>query len=329
MKLNKTVLTRITFLFVCLLGFLIYLKCFRKPAAVYERQFLYFDTVISLQFSSDRDGDALMDHCVAMCEDYENTFSRTKEDSELYAINHRTSNDVEVSPEIAYLVSVGHQYYQLSDHKFDFTIAPLSDLWNFTSEDASVPDASLIQESLKSVDASSVTVDGNHLIFSSADTQIDLGALVKGYAADQIKSYLKDNGVKSGILNLGGNVLTIGNRPDKKPWRVAIQKPFSSTGEYLDVCEISDQTAVTSGIYQRYFEQDGVIYHHILDPQTGYPATTDIQGVTILTDSSLTGDALSTTCLILGYEKARELIDSLDDTEAVFILNNQDIIKTF
>lgn len=301
----------------------------QSVGTLYEKNFVYFDTVIDLQFYADENGNDLMKHCVNMCGDYEQTFSRTLESSELYAINHRTEDTVTVSDNMAELISTGLEYYRISNGKFDITVAPLSDLWDFKSEDATVPPRKDIEAALEKVGADQISLSGNTLTFSSDDVMIDLGALVKGFAADHIKSYLTEHGVTSGLLNLGGNVLTIGNRPDGAQWSIGIQKPFDDNEPVADVVKVTDKTVVSSGIYERYFKQDGVIYHHILDPDTGYPIQNDLWGVSIICDSSLTGDALSTTCMTLGYEKASELINSLPDTEAEFVLTGCELKKTF
>ena len=286
----------------------------------------FFDTVISLRITADENGQELLNHCMDMCRNYEHIFSRTDESSELYAVNHRNTDTVEVSDELAYLIGVGLEYYEISEKKFDITVAPLSDLWDFKSPDASIPDAEDIAKEAAKVDASKVHLDGNTLSFDSRDTMIDLGALVKGYAADEMAAYLKSEGVSSGLINLGGNVLTIGSKPDGSMWRIGIRKPFDSDA-IIDTVEVSDQTVVSSGEYERYFEQDGVIYHHILDPDTGYPIENGIWGDSIICSSSLQGDALSTTCLALGVEKASELIESLDGVEAVFINDRLELTK--
>ena len=286
----------------------------------------FFDTVISLRITADENGQELLNHCMDMCRNYEHIFSRTDESSELYAVNHRDTDTVEVSDELAYLIGVGLEYYEISEKKFDITVAPLSDLWDFKSPDASIPDAEDIAKEAAKVDASKVHLDGNTLSFDSRDTMIDLGALVKGYAADEMAAYLKSEGVSSGLINLGGNVLTIGSKPDGSMWRIGIRKPFDSDA-IIDTVEVSDQTVVSSGVYERYFEQDGVIYHHILDPDTGYPIENGIWGDSIICSSSLQGDALSTTCLALGVEKASELIESLDGVEAVFINDRLELTK--
>lgn len=288
-----------------------------SPVQEYTLNNLYFDTVISIKFDAGSNGNELIDGCNKICRQIQQTFSRTDETSELWAVNHRKTDTVTVSAPIAELVETGLEYYKISGGMFDITVAPLSDLWDFKSENAAVPDKDKIKEAQAKVDASKVHVKGETLSFDSDDTMIDLGALVKGYAADRISSYLKGEGVKSGIINLGGNVLAIGSKEDGSAWKVGIQKPFST--DIMDMVEVTDQTVVTSGVYERYFKQDGVIYHHILDPNTGYPVQDGLWGVSIICDSSLQGDALSTTCLAVGEDKAAEIIGSMDGVKAVFI----------
>ncbi|MDO4521829.1 MAG: FAD:protein FMN transferase [Eubacteriales bacterium] len=294
----------------------------------YDSTLLYFDTVVQISFYAGEDGENIMQHCREICDEIENTFSRTRETSELYRINHRTENTVQVSDGIAELVEMGLRFYEISGGKLDITIAPLSDVWDFKSEDATIPLREEIEEAVEKVDASRVHLDGNTLSFDRDDTMLDLGALAKGYAADRLREYLNTQGVTSGIINLGGNVLTLGTKPDGSAWRIGIQKPFDERGDTITVVEADNESVVTSGIYERYFEQDGVIYHHILDPDTGYPIENDIWGVTILSSSSLLGDALSTTCLTLGVDAARELIDSMEDVEAIFVKDDLKLIYT-
>lgn len=292
----------------------------------YERQTFCFDTVISVRFYADENGEEIMDHCMQMCEDYENIFSRTREESELYSVNHRTQQTVEVSDEIAELVTVGLEYYEKSGGKFDITVAPLSDLWNFKSEAPSLPAQENIHAALEKVGTEKVHIQGNKLTFDSPDTMLDLGALAKGYAADQLKAYLEEEGVTSGLIDLGGNILTIGNRPDGGKWRIGLQKPFAERGESFETVEVSDETVVSSGVYERYFEKDGKIYHHILDPDTGYPSESDIQGISVICGSSLLGDALSTSCLAVGVEEAEKLVGQTKGARAVMVLENGKII---
>ena len=177
------------------------------------------------------------------------------------------------------------------------------------------------------MDASSVHLDGNTLTFDREDTELDLGALAKGYAADRLKAWLEEQGIGSALINLGGNVHTVGSRPDGSPWRVGIQVPFADRGVTDRVIEVSGQSVVSSGIYERYFELDGIIYHHVLDPDTGYPVENGLAQVTVVSDNSLLGDALSTTCLLLGREQAEELLQSFPEAE-VFFEEMQDLSDT-
>ena len=287
----------------------------------------YFDTVVSIRFDAGEDGDSLLEGCRSICDDIQHTFSRTEEDSELYAVNHRAEETVEVSEELARLVQAGLDYYELSDGRFDITVAPLSDLWDFKSADNVIPPEARIRSALRKVDGTSLKVEQNkdtslgeakwEIHFSNPDTMIDLGALVKGYAADRLADYLKEHRIASALINLGGNVMTVGSRPDGSAWRIGIREPFGDG--VADTVEVTDQSVVSSGVYERCFEKDGVLYHHILDPQTGYPVMNGLWGVSIISDSSLTGDALSTTCLLIGKDEASELIRSMDGVRAVFV----------
>ena len=298
----------------------------RGESGEYTLNDFFFDTVISIRFDAEGDGDALLSGCRSICGDIEHTFSRTDESSELYAVNHRESDRVEVSEPLAQMVQTGLDYCQISGGKFDITIAPLSDLWDFKSEDPAVPPEDAIRDALRKVDSSSVHVESDvdeegkstwYLVFDRPDIMIDLGALVKGYAADRLADYLKEAGVTSGLINLGGNVLTIGGKQDRSGWKIGIQKPFDS--DIIDTVEVKDQSVVTSGVYERCFEQDGILYHHILDPETGYPVQNGLWGVTIISDSSLTGDALSTVCMLIGPNRAMDLIRKTEGVRALFV----------
>ena len=297
-----------------------------EAPGVYSLNDFYFDTVVSIRFDAGENGDELLSGCRSMCSEFEKTFSRTDEESELYRVNHRKKDRVEVSGELAGLVQTGLDYYDISNGRFDITVAPLSDLWDFKSGEPTVPPEAKIQSALRKVDASRVHVETKEdadgktkwfLSFDDPDTMIDLGALVKGYAADRLADYLKENGVESGLINLGGNVLAIGTKEDGSDWKIGIQKPFES--DIIDTVQVEDRSVVTSGVYERCFEQDGVLYHHILDPETGYPVQNNLWGVSIISESSLTGDALSTVCMLLGLEEATELIRQTEDVEAIFI----------
>lgn len=315
---------RISFTLIACISFLYMLSgCKSSSAEMASRTEFYFDTIITVSIeNTNSNSSAFLNQCFNICEQMEDTFSRTKEGSELYNVNHRKDNTVTVSDEMACLISEGLKYYELSDGAFDITIAPVLELWDFKSDDAAVPDEESIQEAAAKVDASKIHLDSNQLTFENSDIQIDLGALVKGYAADRLKEYLKRQSVSSGMINLGGNVLTIGTKPNGDQWNVGVQKPFDTRNSIITTISVEGKSVVSSGIYERYFELDNIKYHHILEPTTGYPVQNDLWQVTIISDDSLTGDALSTICMLLGYERAEELIQTMDGIDAKFVLDD-------
>lgn len=275
-----------------------------------SRSGFYFDTNITIKVY-DEQGEALLKKCFSLCNELEHTFSRTLEDSELYQVNHRTSNEVEISDHLAEVIALGLEFGEKTDGAFDITICPVAELWDFKSENPQVPDQADIDTALKKVDYRKVHLNGTTLTFDSEDTRIDLGAIAKGYAADQIKELLLEEGVESAVINLGGNVQTIDSKPDGTPWNVGIQKPFSSSGEILTVVEAVDESVVSAGVYERYFEVNGVRYHHVLNPKTGYPVETDLDQITVVCEEAALADVLVTSCLLIGEEQAKQILEEI------------------
>ncbi len=281
--------------------------CGKTTDNMAERSGTFFNTSISIRVYDDN-GEALLDGCFEIAEEMENTFSAQKEGSELYEVNHRSSQTVTVSDDLAECISEGLHFGEISDGAFDITIYPVRELWDFESGTAIVPDESAIEEALTKVDYTKIHIEGNTLTFDSEDTMIDLGAIAKGYISAKLKNYLSENGCTSALINLGGNVSTLGTKPDGSKWTVGVQEPFSDRGEILTTVESEDNCVISSGIYERYFEVDGKMYHHILDPQTGYPAETELNQVTLVGTDDTACDALSTICMLEGKEKAAEII---------------------
>lgn len=281
---------------------------------------IYFDTVIQIDAWGTKA--STLEHCKTICEDYENLFSNKIETSEISKINASAGNPVKVSEETLELISRGIDYCELSGGKFDITIAPLSDLWNFTDNPkGNLPEQSAIEEARSHVGYKTIQVDKDSCTVTLNDPQakIDLGGIAKGYIADRLKAYLKSEGVEHALINLGGNVLALGTAYDGTPFRIGIQKPFDEQNSTIDILEIEDRSVVSSGIYQRYFEKDGTIYHHILNPETGYPYSNNLLQATIISDRSMDGDALSTCCFALGLKDGSTLIESLDHVQAIFV----------
>lgn len=291
---------------------------------------------------------ALLDDCLALCDKYELVFSRTNENSELYKLNHRkdtsdkdpnadgqttpypvsgTADTWHISEDLASLLSEGLDITRESDGAFDIAIAPLTSLWDFTAEDPKVPDDAAIQKALPLCSSDGVTIDGQDITLPSDDIQFDVGAIAKGYIADRMKDFLVKKGVKSAIINLGGNVLCIGSKPDGTPFKIGIQKPFADRNETEAVMDIAGKSVVSSGIYERCFKQGGKLYHHILNPKTGYPYDNSLISVTIISNQSVDGDALSTTCFALGLENGLKFAEK-KGVQAVFITEDYELHYT-
>ena len=286
----------------------------------------YFDTVISITIYDSND-ETLLEQCFTHCEELENLLSRTIPTSDISRINSAAGAPVTVSDTTIELLKQGIYYGQLTDGAFDITIAPLSDVWNFKENTGTLPTDHAVTEALSHVSYKTIQIDGNTVTLTDPETAIDLGGIAKGYIADVLKEFLKSKGVKSALIDLGGNILTLGTKPDGTAFQIGIKKPFD-TKEVITSVSASDLSVVTSGSYERYFEVDDVKYHHILDTENGYPASTGLLSVTILSEKSIDGDALSTSCFALGLEKGRSLIDSLEGIDAIFITEDYEIIDT-
>ena len=300
--------------------------CARKIEPITKSSFM-LNTFVTVTLYDTDDPD-ILNGSLELCRSYENIFSRTIEGREIYKLNHRSADEqtVTVSDDVAALLEKGIHYSEVSDGDFDITVEPLSSLWNFSSDEHIVPSDSEIREARDKVNWKNLELAGNTLTFGSPDTAIDLGAIAKGYIADRMKDYLVGKGVKSAVINLGGTVLCIGKRPDGTPFKVGLQKPYADRNETIATLNIDGMSVVSSGVYERHFEKDGVNYHHILNPRDGYPYQNGLISVTIISDLSVDGDGLSTTCFSMGLEKGKDLLDSIDGAYGVFITDDYEIV---
>ncbi len=240
--------------------------------------------------------------------------------SELTEINDRAGDEsVSVDPELAALIRRSLELSRQTDGAFDPTVGSLSTLWNFSGEKPRVPEASEIADALASIGRDRVTVDQGAAAVRPAEkgTALDLGAVAKGYALDRAAAALKRLGVEHALINAGGDIIVVGGKTDETPWRVGVRDP-RTPGGVVAIAELTEGAIVTSGDYERYFESDGVRWHHILDPKTGYPAT-GMQSVTIVAPDGVTADALATGVFVLGPEKGMRLIEETPDVDGFCI----------
>lgn len=290
--------------------------CFSKTLS---RTFFAADTVCTITLY-DGDEEAL-DGAVDLCSSLANKLNCKDENSEVGKLNKEKSAPTPSDDLLNIIVSALY-YCDKSDGVFDITVKPLSDLWDF--KNGKIPTDAQIKSALEKVHYRNLVIRNNSITLKN-NAELDFGAIAKGYIANNVSDFLVKNGVKSAIINLGGNVTVIGENGGEN-FNIGIQKPFDEGNAALISC--SDMSVVTSGIYQRYFEKDGKIYHHLLNTKTGKPAQNNLYSVTIISPSAITADALSTLCFLLGIEKGMELLEDFENTEAVFIDENNQLHLT-
>ena len=294
---------------------------------------IHFDTLVDVKiYDTNTPVADLPDIIKNECDRYELICSRTDPDSELYRLNNRTITETgviihdgreltsyRISDELYDMIEAGLTAYRTSGGPFDISIAPVSSLWDFTRVQGTPPQESDIEAAVIHVSAENIILsDDNYIGFTDDECMIDLGGLAKGYIGDRLKSLLTEYGVTSAIISLGGNVVALGDK-NGTPYTVGIRKPFSDTTSVITTVAAADTSVITSGNYERYFTWDGTLYHHILDPRTGYPYDTDLSSATVICKSSLQGDILSTTLIAEGREAAIIHADMLKK-EGIYVI---------
>lgn len=275
------------------------------------------DTIMTLTVYNQpaEDGMEILSKAIARIENLENLLSVTDPDSEIYQANHSGGGSVSLSDPVRDLLEAALALCDETGGALDVTVYPAVRAWGFTTGDYRVPDEAELSALTERIDYTRVSLDGGSLTLPDG-MELDLGAVAKGYTGDLLMSLFREEGVTSAIVELGGNVQALGAKPDGSPWRVALQAP---EGGYAGILEITDKAVVTSGGYQRYFEQDGETYIHIIDPDTGHPARPGLASVTIVADSGLRGDGLSTALFVMGREKAEEFWRAHPDFDFILL----------
>lgn len=284
-----------------------------------NRVFQALGTVNTVLVEDGENCDALRP-AIARVREIENRMSAFLPESDLGRLAKNAGKEpMQVHPDTYALLRKAKRYSELSDGAFEPTIRPLTELWGIGKKACFVPSEEEIGEAMKLVGWRSLRLGENNTAWLERPGQaVDLGGIAKGYAADEVKRILLENGVSSAMINLGGNISVLGSRPDGCPWRIGIQNPLAVRGQYLGTIELRDRTVVTSGVYERCFWRDGVRYHHILDPRTGKPVRNGLMSVTAVCGSSADADALTTALFVLGPEDGVKLLQSTG-ADAVFI----------
>ncbi len=272
---------------------------------------------------------------------FDKVFDKIYEIESLVSINDKNTeinnlNDkagiepVKLSDTSYYIVKKALEYSKISEGGYDLTIGPLVKLWSIGLPEQKVPTKEEIDNTIKKIDYSKVEINDEtkEVFLKEKGMMIDLGSIAKGYAADEIVNILKQEDVKQAIINLGGNIYAMGLKNNELDWTIGIQNPFSDRGDIVGSVSVHDKSVVTSGVYERFIEEEGVRYHHILNPKTGYPYESEIAGISIISDKSIDGDALSTLIFTKGVHEGIELVEQLEGIDAIFITNKKEVYLT-
>lgn len=282
------------------------------------------DTVMTIKLYDKKDEEVLK-KAFNRIKEIEDKMSNTIENSYIDKINKNAGKaPIEVDEELYNLLVKAKKFAELTDGAYEPTIGPLVELWNIKGEGKNdkhtIPKEEDIKKALDKVDYKKLELlDNNKVLLKDKGMKLDLGGIAKGYAGDEVKRVLEENGVKHAIIDLGGNIYALGSKEGHKSWKIGIQNPKEERGSYVGIVEVKENAVVTSGDYERYFEVDGKRYHHIIDSKTGYPSDNELSAISIVSKSSTDSDALSTALFVLGREKGAKVLSKLEDTEVLYI----------
>lgn len=279
--------------------------------------------------ATEKKGNAAIDKAFTKIQDIEDTMSTSIINSDVYNINQAAGTSaVKVSPETLEVIQTGVQFYETTGGTFNIVLGSLIELWGIGKDWQKVPTAAEIAESKGNIDIQQLEVSGNKVMLKDAEMLMDLGGIAKGYAVDEAVKVLKANGIKNGFVNMGGDVYAIGTKPDGSPWYIGIQNPIIGATNAIMRMPLVDRSIVTSGDYERYFEENGEHYHHIIDPTTGYPARNELVSVTIISDTAIEGDVLSTSVFVMGLQKGLDFVEGQEGIDAILVTRNKEAYVT-
>lgn len=304
--------------------------CKKEESEPISRTEVLMGTVVKLSIYDNSD-DKTLDKAFKRVSELEDLLSINKKGTEIDKLNENAGiKGVKLSETSYDIIEKALYYSKLSKGSYDFTIGPLVKLWSIGLPGAKVPTQEEINEVIKNIDYTKVEMnpETKEVFLTQKGMMVDLGSIAKGYVADELTNLLKKEGVKKAIINLGGNVYAMGLKNGDSSWKIGIQNPFEERGDIVGTVDVHDESVVTSGVYERYIEKDGVKYHHILNPKTGYPYETEIAGVSIVAKKSIDADALSTLVFTEGLEKGIALVEGLDSVDAIFITNDKKVYIT-
>lgn len=293
------------------------------------RTFFVLGTLVNLK-AYGKNGEKAVDEAVYRLNQLDDMFSAFKPESDIGRINLNSGiKPQKINRDTLELLKKSKEYSFLCSGAFDPTIRPLVQLWGIGKNKDYIPEDSEIREKMKLVNYGDIEINENECFvkLKRKNQAVDLGGIAKGYAADEIRDIFIKNKIKSGLVDLGGNIFVLGKKIDKSLWKVGIQDPFKDRGQYVGILYAEDKSVVTSGYYEKFFKNDGELYHHIINPITGYPSKSEIISATIVSDNSIDGDGLSTGIYILGIDKGFKIIEKAG-VDAVLITESKKIYIT-
>lgn len=283
-----------------------------------QRDSFLMDTLIQQRIGAAPNAEAVLDEAEALLRQLDNALSRFCPESDVSRISASAgAAPIPVGEDTLEVLRFAKEFSRQYSSALAVTIAPLSDLWNVNAEDPRVPDASAIQAALALVDDAQLILEGDTAFLARPGMSLDLGALGKGYACDRLIQLYRDKGVTAAIVSVGGSIAALG-RPEGRAYTIGIRDPRGDASSYIATLPLEDAFCSTSGDYEQYFEAGGVRYHHIFDPATGYPADSGLMSVTVISNSGIASDALSTACFVLGPEEGIALLEAWG-AEGVFV----------
>ena len=300
----------------------------QAASAKHSTRFFAMDTVMEITVYADQEPGVLLERCRDRVAVLDRLFSVHNPSGDIGRLNLSNGSAVSVAPETITVLRAAEEICDLSGGAFNIVTGSLTDLWGFETDDPSVPDEQAVQSLLPLPGPECLRFEDGD-VFLEEPACLNLGAVAKGYCSDDLAKILKENGIGSALISLGGNISAVGSKPDGSLWRIAVQDP-SDPGGYVGIVSVRDKSVVTSGSYQRYFTENGKDYHHILDPKTGFPAESGLLSVTVVSDSGMYADALSTCFFVLGIKDAvalwRRLPAEIKPDGIIFVTDDRSVL---
>lgn len=305
-------------------GIFFFFKYLYQPIQHFDKTVFEMGTAVSISLYANNDQE--IRNVTKVIHDLDTlVLSWRSNTSEVYALNENGGGNLSDTLKNAF-----EQCFALAkdtDGAFDFTLRNLIALWGIETDSPKVPKETDIKNVLENAGYENVVLENQKLVLQNG-VQLDFGAMGKGYALDLVRDYLETTDVSGAVIAVGGSILTFQSNPEDRPWKIGIQDPNGSQGEYMLLLMVNGTKCIsTSGDYEKYFEENGVKYHHIFDSKTGAPAVSDVRSVTVLCENGLVSDALSTACFVLGYENSLPVLKKYQ-AEAIFIMEDGSVVTS-